>query len=164
MNAKIKIMLMLILLIPLVYVFSSGTFSYFSDVETSTGNTFTAGTWNNPSQVYYLEVDTSAAELTGEGKNLSNIILNNTGTNHITIDKLIVSWTLDGGEKIEEVRIEGCTDWSGSESSGTELDITDCIINPSETKKAEFEFDSDMSGKSFTIKFIMGDASSKEVP
>ena len=47
MNAKIKAILVLILLIPLVYAVSSGTFSYFSDVETSTGNTFTAGTWRD---------------------------------------------------------------------------------------------------------------------
>jgi len=164
MNAKIKIMLMLIMLMPLAYAVSSGTFSYFSDVETSFGNTFIAGTWDVPEQADDLVVDTSNAHLTGNGKKLHRIILNNTGTNNITIVELNVGWTLDGGEEIVNVEITGKDgEWSGNASSGTLLDISDCTISPVKAKRTDFSFDSNMEGKEFTIVFFMGDGSWKEV-
>lgn len=127
--------------------------------------TFDIGLYSEHQQADDLEVDTSNAHLTGNGEKLHRIILNNTGTQDITIVELIVSWTLCGEEeKIVNVEITGEDgEWSGNAPSGTLLDISDCTISPVKAKQIDFSFDSNMEGKEFTIEFFMGDGSSKPV-
>jgi len=166
MNAKIKVILVLILLAPLVYLFSSSTFSYFSDVETSTGNTFTAGTWYVPTQADDLDVDTSSSFISA--RKLHNVNVSNVGESNITLIKLEIAWTPDKGEEVTKVWAIGQTPaklWEGNASSGSTLDIEDCTLEPSGANRFEFLFDSNMENESkeFTIEFIMGDGSSKAV-
>ena len=175
MNAKIKIILVLILLIPLVYLFSSGTFSYFSDTEVSTGNTFTAGTWYVPEQADDLEADTSSSFIGPLKHGLHNINVNNTGSSDITIEKIWISWNPDLGENVTRVLLwdwnltTKIKVWEGKEPSGTTFDIIDCTVEPWENKFETnifgfwFDSNSNMEGKEFTIEFIMGDGSSEEV-
>lgn len=173
MNDKIKTLLTLILLIPILYGMSSCTFSYFSDTEVSTGNTFTAGcNWWSADN---LDVDTTCACIgccgqccCGQGPcgqcncghGLHGIEVKNVGDSDIKIVGVSVSWTPDGGENITCV-CDGV--WEGSEPSGAVLDITDLTLNPGETNVFTFVFDSDMTGKTFTITFFMDDDSSKTV-
>ena len=153
-----KKILFILLLVPVAYFLLNTTFSYFSDTEVSTGNTFRAGTWET--QAGYLSIDTGGAKLTGDGEKLHSIILDLNTTQNITIDKMIINWTVNNGEKIEEIKIGGATFWSGSE-------IADAVIDGEYilTKKEhiEFRFDSDMQDRSFTITFIMGDSSKKKI-
>ncbi|MBA3037934.1 MAG: hypothetical protein FP814_15775 [Desulfobacterium sp.] len=73
---------------------------------------------------------------------------------------MIVNWTVNNGEKIEEIRIGGVTFWSGSEIADAVLDGNYIL---SKKERIEFRFDSDMQGRSFTITFIMGDSSTKKI-
>ena len=170
MNAKIKVILVLILLMPLVYLFSSGTFSYLSDVETSTGNTFTAGTWYVPTQADDLEVDTNSSCVLKHSLHLVKV--KNTGSSDITIEKIRISWNPEEGNVTRALLCDWnlTTEvivWEGKASSGTALDITDCTVEPWKNKLDTnifgFFFDSNMESKEFTIEFIMGDGSSKAV-
>ena len=174
MNAKIKIILMLVLLMPLTYLFSSGTFSYLSDVETSTGNTFTAGTWYVPTQADDLEVDTSSSCIGYFKHGLHLVKVNNTGSSDITIEKIRISWNPEEGNVTRALLCDWnlTTEvivWEGKASSGTALDITDCTVEPWENKFDTdifgflFDSNSNMESKEFTIEFIMGDGSSKAV-
>ena len=173
MNAKMKIILMLVLLMPLVYLFSSGTFSYLSDVETSTGNTFTAGTWYVPTQADDLEVDTNSSCIGCFKHGLHLVKVNNTGSSDITIEKIRISWNPDLRENVTRALLcdwnltTEVIVWEGKASSGATLDITDCTVEPWENKLDTdifgFFFDSNMESKEFTIEFIMVDGSSKAV-
>ncbi|MBU3967165.1 MAG: hypothetical protein KKG76_07320 [Euryarchaeota archaeon] len=153
-----KKILIILLLVPIAYALLHTTFSSFSDTEVSAGNTFTAATWET--QAGYLSIDTSGAKLTGNGGKLHSIVLNLTTPRNITIDKMIVNWTVNNGEKIEEIRIGGVTFWSGSEIADAVLDGNYIL---SKKERIEFRFDSDMQGRSFTITFIMGDSSTKKI-
>ena len=175
MNAKIKVILVLILLMPLVYLFSSGTFSYFSDVETSTGNTFTAGTWYVPTQADDLEVDTNSSCIGYFKRGLHLVKVKNTGSSDITIEKIRISWNPEEGENVIQVLLwdwnltTKIIVWEGNASSGATLDIIDCTVEPWENKFDTdifgflFSLNSNMKNKKFTIEFIMGDGSSKAV-
>jgi predicted ribosomally synthesized peptide with SipW-like signal peptide len=151
-----KKILFLLLALPVAYALINPTFSYFSDTEVSTGNTFRTGTWET--QAGYLNIDTGAAKLTGNGGKLHSILIDLNTTHSITIDKMIVNWTVNNAEKIEEIRIGGATFWAGSELSDALLD-GEYILTKEE--QIQFRFDSDMQGKSFTVTFIMGDSSKK---
>jgi len=154
----VKKILIILLLVPIGYALLHTTFSSFSDTEVSAGNTFTAATWET--QAGYLSIDTDGAKLTGNGGKLHSIILDLNTTQNITIDKMIINWTVNNSEKIEEIRIGGATFWSGSESSGAVLDGNYVL---SKKEHIEFRFDSDMQDTIFTITFIMGDSSEKRI-
>lgn len=153
-----KKILFILLLVPIAYALLNPTFSYFSDTEVSAGNTFTAGTWETQSM--YLSIDTDGAKLTGNGGKLHCIVLDLNTTQNITIDKMVINWTVNNGEKIEEIKIGGATFWSGSAIADAVLD-GEYILTKKE--HIEFRFDSDMQGRSFTITFIMGDSSEKKI-
>ena len=153
-----KKILLLLLAIPVAYALVYPTFSYFSDTEVSVGNTFRAGTWET--QAGYLNIDTGGAKLTGNGGKLHSIILDLNTTQNVTIDRMIIDWGVNNGEKIEEIRIGGATFWSGSEISDAVLD-GEYILTKKE--QLDFTFDSDMQGRSSTITFIMGDSSEKKI-
>lgn len=147
-----KIILILLLLLPVIYALFSTTLSCFSDVEVSKDNTFTAGTWGT--QADFLAVDAGGAKLTDNGQHLYGIVLS--GSKKVTIDRIMVSWTGDTGEKIKEIKIGENVIWNPDAALDTDYPIEG-------EKNIEFEFDSNMQGKSINIKFIMGDASVKNV-
>jgi hypothetical protein len=153
-----KKILLLLLALPVAYALVYPTFSYFSDTEVSAGNTFSAGTWET--QAGYLSIDTGGAKLTGNGGKLHSMILDLNTAQNITIDKMIINWTVNNGEKIEEIRIGGAIFWSGSEIADAVLD-GEYILTKKE--HIEFRFDSDMQGRSFTITFIMVDSSENKI-
>ena len=165
MNKIIKTLLVSMIALSLCHTMIGFTFPRFSDTEISIGNTFTAGVWESDAD--YLQVNTTKSKLTGEGdgRKLHGTTINNTGTRNITIDNIRVNWTDAIIANITEITIQGETFWTGSEPAGMTLDGSDYILVPSvPAKHITFWFDSDMSGKTFTIKFILGDGSTKEVP
>jgi hypothetical protein len=114
-----------------------------------------------------LLISVTDACLNPPGKRLSGIHLANTGTRAITIDSLRFSWTPnDSSEHIRLVQFmiaEG-VQWTGSEPSGTTLQLRDgLVIDPGESDSGFMLFDSDMSRKEMIITAFMSDRSLKTV-
>lgn len=121
------------------------------------------GSGGGDTQADSLLVDTTGANIGGGGdRNLRGITLENTGGSTITITSIDITW--DVAQNVQQVRISGSNLWSGSESSPASLDITDHVMNSSDTDNINrFRFAGDMTGTTFDIDFNMGDGSTKSV-
>ena len=115
MNKKIIVSLAVIGVVAAIAV--GGTVAYFSDTETSTGNTFTAGTidiavndqnpWSQNGQYHFADMKPSQVEY-------SNFTINNVGTNPVNVWKKVdVGQTL-GGEISEPECLEQHGTWDGA--------------------------------------------------
>jgi hypothetical protein len=115
-----------------------------------------------PTQADCLNIDTSGATIAGGGdRELRGLTINKTDPQAITVTEITVSWGVS--RNITRVRIQGSNLWNGSESSGTQLNITDYTVDTSTQNIEHFRFSGDMSGDSFTITFHMADTSTKVV-
>lgn len=168
MRAFNKIILFGMVLTPLVLseitfaCLTGNTFAYFSDVEYSTGNAITAGTWGNESRFITI----SESKLTGNGEKLHGITLDVSGTQSVTIDKIQVWWSNSQGDvsHLIEIKLDGKEFFSGSKSTGEVIDGTNYVLEGSSSTKLELYFDSDVSNLApFTISIIMGDGSVKSI-
>jgi prepilin-type N-terminal cleavage/methylation domain-containing protein len=94
---------------------------------------------------------------------VEGITIQNSGLQDIVIDKLSVAWPGSvGGENITSVQIgAGIEEWSGSESSETVLELTDLNLASSDglVNVDYLTFDSDLSGATLNLDFVMGDGS-----
>lgn len=105
-----------------------------------------------------------------DGKELRNIIVENTGTSAIIIDKMVFYWT-NSSRKIEEILMGGVKVWAqdgpgsptGSQYSGTEIDIQDYTLGVGSGVIAldRITFNNDMDDNNFLVKLIMTDSSTK---
>lgn len=121
-----------------------------------------------PGQASELEVDTSGKYLSSGNKILNNIDLKDNVSDSVvvSISKITVTWSPSaGGEKIKKIQIDGSTYWSssGGKTSGNTLSLSPTYTAQSSFKSMKLTFDSDMSGKAFTIKFQMSDSTTKTV-
>lgn len=110
-----------------------------------------------------LSVDTSAANIAGSGDvDLMGITLSNIGTSTITIIQMVVSWTPTApARRTQTVRIDSTDVWTGNAVTGATLNITDVSLTASQTKNMDYmRYNGDMSGRTFTIQFLMIDGSS----
>lgn len=109
-----------------------------------------------------LLVDLSTVSLTG-GTSIDGVTLLNTGTADIVIDKMTLTWSgTSGGENVTEIQIDaGGVEWSGSEPSGTILDLTDYTLTTlAGTVNVNYiTFDSNMSGANMKLDIVMSDGS-----
>jgi hypothetical protein len=107
--------------------------------------------------------DLTTAELVLD-TSLQGIALKNTSDQDLTIDKMIVSWEkTTGGENIVEVQIDGgSVEWTGSSSSGLELDLDDYLLTAGSgnVNLDYIDFDSDMNGAEIYFTFLFSDLSS----
>lgn len=130
--------------------------------------------WENPSlcsqQSDWLIIDVSGVYEHSINKKIVGITLENTGPQNLTIDKINMVWSADS--LVERFRINELDIWnyvnagspSGMQPSGTELDVTDYIIPPSEIHEiGEIKFNGKMDGSSFTLTVIFSDGSSSSV-
>ncbi len=125
-----------------------------------------------PFQASTLTIDTSSADVGGIlFTDLENITVQNTDpTCAITIDTITTFWN-KAGRQIEQIDIANNTAWadggpgspSGSQNSGTEIDIVDTVLSPASgiVDIDFFRFDGNMLSTSFTITFRMLDGSTK---
>lgn len=111
----------------------SGTIAYFSDTETATGNTFTAGTidiavngenpWSQTNQYVFEDMKPSQVEY-------SNFTINNVGTNPVNIWKRVKNVTVveNGINEPECIAYQGT--WNGSSCSftGDAINNLDSVI------------------------------------
>ena len=124
-------------------------------------------------QAQLFSIDVSGAGLSGDNKELRNITITNTSALNLEIARMTVSWT-NTARKIERIKIDEETVWSktgpgtptGLQTSGTELDIRNFILEAGEDESIEIDnikFNGNMSGNSFTILFTMQDSSTSTV-
>ncbi len=98
-----------------------GTTAFFSDTETSTGNTFTAGTidiavngqnpWSQTGQYVFEDMKPSQVEY-------SNFTINNVGTNPVNVWKKVDVGTTSGGVTSEPECLEQNGTWGGQVCTG----------------------------------------------
>ena len=114
------------------------------------------------SQSRRLLVDLTNLNLVS-GSTIEGIAIQNSGAIDIIIDKLLVSWSgTGGGENITEVQIGGGgVEWTGSQGSGTTVELNDFTLSPAagSVDINNFTFDSDMSGANLEVHYMMGDQS-----
>ena len=102
------------------------------------------------------------------GRKLKNINMTNlSSTDAVTITHMQVSWTPDGGENLTEIDLGRATaEWSGSASSGTNLDMTDYTIGAGVTENdvwLDWEVGSDISAMTISAVLTFSDASTLEI-
>ncbi|MFH1654318.1 MAG: hypothetical protein ABIE74_09750 [Pseudomonadota bacterium] len=115
-------------------------------------------------QADFLSVDISGANIGGgSDKDLRGITITNTGSSTITWDRVIVSWTPTSPSRtLSVIRVSNSNVWTGSASSGSNLNISNVTLSASQTRPiTRIRFNSDMSGRTFNITFIMSDGSTK---
>lgn len=109
-----------------------------------------------------LLVDLSGVNLS-VNTTISGITIENTGEGDITIDALRISWQgTGGGENITEIQVGGgVAEWTGSQGTGSTIDLTDYTLTPADgvTDVDYLDFDSDMGDAQMNLDFIFADAS-----
>ncbi len=113
-----------------------------------------------------LVINKSAGAIGGVGKtDLTGITLQNTGPASITIDKVLLTWT-NASASITQTVINTTTLWTGTQPSGSTLDITNVAIASGVTiPVTRFRFSVNMlvPANTFNITFIMLDGSTKSI-
>jgi predicted ribosomally synthesized peptide with SipW-like signal peptide len=136
--------------------FAAGnTFSYFSDVEISSGNVLQAGVW---SQAENCEVDVSDAKLTGSSNKLHNIFIES--QSDITITKFVLQW--DCGGNLTTLKIGNYSFAVNQASPAVVSDYIKIRLNKTYPVNIWFEgliFDND----TFTLLLRFEDYSQKKV-
>lgn len=125
----------------------------------------TSGTALCTNQADYLDIDTSNASLGQGNRTLQNIELLNTNTTcDIVIDTIEVTW-INLEREIRRINIgSGSPVWSGSASSGTELDITDTTLSNSDGQvESTYRFNGRMTSNTFVLQFTLSDGTTKSV-
>jgi len=113
-------------------------------------------------QARNLLVDFLSLTTTPNGREIEGIDLENTGDSDIIIDQVYIAWTNTvGGENVTNVQIElDPEEWSGSEASGSTLDIADyTIVAGSVAMVSHIIFDDKVWEGEFDLHFIMADGS-----
>jgi hypothetical protein len=169
MNKIIKTLLVSMIALSLCHTMIGFTFPQFSDTEISIGNTFTAGVWESDADHLQVNTTCSCLSLISGKRGLILTKVTNTGASDITIDKILVDWDKTSSANITRIVIRrklALTEfWSGRQPAGETLDGSDYTLVASDLrpKYVSFWFDSNMCGNTFTIRFILGDGSTKEV-
>lgn len=114
-------------------------------------------------QASCLTVVTSSASISGS--DLIGITLKNPCEILDTIDRITVSWTNAPSVLVTQVEINGSTVWSGSDTRGSTLDITNVAVPAGTTAMPinHFVFNSSLAGQTFTLTIVMTDESSQIV-
>jgi len=127
---------------------------------------------NTATQADQIAINVSGATIGGSGNAyVQGIQLSNTGSTAATIDRMTVSWTKPN-QNIKEIKMEDAVVWSnngpgtptGTQSSGTELNIVDKTIPAGENDFHinHIRMTGNASGDTFTILFKFADGSIKQ--
>ena len=110
-----------------------------------------------------LMVDTSAAFLSNNNKDLTGLSIQNVANSQsITIDRMIVSW--NNNSKLTQIRINNSNVWSGNSSSPANADITNFLLNTTPTiyPVDRLRFSGGILGAAINIQFVMTDGSTTQ--
>lgn len=75
----------------------------------------------------------------------------------IIVDKITVSWNPTTGGPLNRIDFDAVTQFSGSKNSGELIEIVNYVVSNTNQRNTEIYFDTDMTGKTFTIQFTMED-------
>ena len=128
------------------------------------GNATRTMSMTSPTQADCTPFDVSNAIMDGNDK-LHHIYFNKICLTQTTVDKMILSWTPDNGEKVEKVRIENTYVYNNplGQGSGELLELANYTVNnANQNEISKIEFDSSMEDNIFTLTIIMLDQSTRE--
>ncbi len=124
------------------------------------------GSCFQPEQSANVTIDLSNVNWHGQ-KQLRNLYITNNGVSDVIVDEVTLTW--DNGEEIDQMFIGAGKVWSasgpgtptGSQLSGTELDIQDVTLTTTQvTEMHKVQFSHDMRGSTLTLKLEFSDDSS----
>ncbi len=128
------------------------------------GNAKRTFTVTSPSEADCTPFDVSHANIDSAGT-LHHIYFNKTCLATTAIDKMTLSWTPNGGEKIQKVLIDNSTVYNNPSgaTSGTLLELADYVLNNgSQHDFSKIEFNKKLSGTfTFTLTITMSDQSTR---
>lgn len=149
--------------------FTNGTFviSYADPTVTVTGrwgDTNHTSQFNRPSDAKCTSIDAASAVLDGASK-IHHIYFEKDCLTQVIIDKMTLSWSPDGGERIEKIRIDNSYvlyDNTGGQGSGELLELNNYTVTdsaPHDFSKIEFRMSDNLAGKTFTLTITFNDGS-----
>lgn len=146
----------------------------FRSRDASGNGYFTKGQTNIDATRYFvigsnaadnLMVNTVTAALGGGNRDIVNVRLqNSTNSNTITVDRMVVTW--NNSVNLRQIRINGSNLWAGDQGSPVNADLSpNFTLNttPSIYNINRIRFQSNMTGATVTVQFLMTDGSSKTV-
>ncbi|MFC1617176.1 hypothetical protein ACFL2K_03050 [Candidatus Margulisiibacteriota bacterium] len=90
---------------------------------------------------------------------LEQLKLHNTSSYNYTITHIKPTWAPDNSEVLQSISINGSSVWTGTESSGALIDITDTAINSGQENREQIcQFNTDMVNIDFTFEYTFSDA------
>ncbi|MDP2600615.1 MAG: hypothetical protein Q8P84_07805 [Deltaproteobacteria bacterium] len=130
------------------------------------GNAIRVHKIDSPTQADCDILDVDNATLVGGGQTLKNIYFRKNCLSQIVVDKLLFSWTPNGGQKLILVKIESSVvyDNPAGVPSGTLIDIADYVaVNNNNNVFSFIHFTAPIFGTVMTLTFHMGDGTTKTV-
>jgi len=130
--------------------------------EASTSMSTSAELNSQFSQARQFLIDMTDGQLSGNSKSIRFINTQNTGSTNITLDKIKVSWMgSTGGENITRIIIGGTTVWTGSQPTGSILDISDYSVATTSgvVNINTIDFDDQMNNAELDFEFTFVDES-----
>lgn len=126
----------------------------------------------SPGDIDRIDVQPLGAVLDAGRTNLTGVFLENVGTSSATLTRLAVEWT-DAARRINRVQIGSVTVWgvapavgtpTGTQPSGTTLDIVDTTFAPGDRRELTLRWDGGLAeGVRISCTFVASDGSSKKV-
>jgi hypothetical protein len=113
-----------------------------------------------------LGVDNSGVNLASGNRNLQGQLWQNTCPLAIVVDLVLTNWSgVPASRRLQQIRVNGSNVWSGSASSGNNLDITDIEVSGTSTVPVNrYRFNNNMSGGCFNHVITMFDGGTVSVP
>lgn len=112
-----------------------------------------------------LLIDLTNLTLSNNLQQVQGVTLTNTASQDIEIDQINISWSgTVGGESFTAIQIDsGAEEWSGSQPSGSTIDINNYILNSGTTVNLDYlNFSNNVNGGTFTVSLIMSDGSTSK--
>jgi type II secretory pathway pseudopilin PulG len=132
------------------------------EFEAATSMSISAELNSQFSQSRQLLMDLTNGQLSSNSKSIIGLNIQNTGDSTLTIDKLGISWSgTIGGENITRIIVGGTTVWTGSQPSGSILDLTNYNLATSSGVASiiSMDFDNQMDDGELNFEFIFSDGS-----
>lgn len=130
------------------------------DVSLSAEKSFKTGKDAN-----YALIDSENVVLQSSNTQVTDFPIDNIHvSNDITITHVTVEWVTSTGRRITNIYLGGVERWSGNESSGALLDISDVTIGAGATlNDNRLVFNGDISSRTVTATFRFNDSSERSV-
>lgn len=111
-------------------------------------------------QARQILIDLTSLTFSPSGRIVSDITLQNYGTDTLILDQITIFWNPDTGQNLTQVQLDsGTPEYTSSASSGSIVEIVDFIINSGSSTDLQLSFDSNMQNSTIYLELIFSDAS-----